>query len=78
MRAEDIAVAIVSEPYIVGRAELQTDLLGRASVGVFPNRLMLSDVKIGFGYVTVTVGSKVSIHICYVSTALSVDEFSSS
>lgn len=35
MRVEDIAVTLVSEPYVVGYPGWHTDLLGRTYVGVF-------------------------------------------
>lgn len=72
---EDIAEALVSEPYDVGGADWHTDLSGWASVGVFCRGLTLSDVEIGDRYVAVTVSGTVRVHSCYASPALTVDEF---
>ncbi|KAL4082299.1 hypothetical protein QTP88_030085 [Uroleucon formosanum] len=58
VRAEDIAVALVSEPQGGGRAGWHYDSTGRAAVAVFRPGLTLSDVETGDGFVAVTVDAQ--------------------
>jgi len=75
VRAEDIAVALVSEPQGGGRAGWHYDSTGRAAVAVFRPGLTLSDVETGDGFVAATVGGAVRVFSCYASPAMSVAEF---
>ena len=74
-RAENIGVALVSEPYGVGAAGWHLDSSGLAALGVLGRGLTLGEVKTGDGFVAATVGGVVRVHSCYASPALSPDEF---
>jgi len=75
VRAEVIAVALVSEPQGGGRAGWHYDSTGRAAVAVFRSGLTLSDVETGDGFVEATVGGALRVFSCYASPAMSVAEF---
>lgn len=75
IRAEDITVTLVSEPYDVGTAGWHRDSSGRAAVGVFRCGLTFGDVETGVGFVVATVGGVVCVHSCYASPAMRADEF---
>jgi len=75
VRAENVGVALVSEPYGVGSAGWHLDSTGLAALGVLGRGLTLGDVETGDGFVSATVGGAVRVHSCYASPALSADEF---
>jgi hypothetical protein len=75
VRAENIGVALVSEPYGVGSAGWHLDSSGLAALGVLGRGLTLGEVETGDGFVAATVGGAVRVHSCYASPALSPDEF---
>lgn len=75
IRAEDIAVALVSEPHGGSLAGWHYDSTGRAAVGVFRSGLTLGDVETGDGYVAASVGGSTRVFSCYASPAMSAAEF---
>lgn len=75
VRAEDIGVALVSEPYGVGSTGWHLDSSGLAALGVLGRGLTLGEVETGDGFVSATVGGAVRVHSCYASPAQSSDEF---
>lgn len=75
VRAENIGVALVSEPYGVGSAGWHLDSTGLAALGVLGRGLTLGEVETGEGFVAATVGGATRVHSCYASPALSPDEF---
>jgi len=75
IRAEDIAVALVSEPHGGGRANWHYGSTGRAAVVIFCPGLTLGDVATGEGYVTASVGGATLVFSCYASPAISAAEF---
>lgn len=75
VRVEDIAVAIVSEPYNVGGTGWCLDSTGGAAIGVLHRGLTLGSVDVGDGYVAAVVGGRARVYSCYAPPSLTPPEF---
>lgn len=77
IRAEEISIALINEPYSTDLKDLFYDRSGEAAIGIFRPDLSIVDLEVGDGFVAATVAGCFRLYSCYAKSSLTVVEFKS-